>query len=171
VTENRIVIVMGITGSGKTTVGQALAARCGWAFYDADEFHSPANKQKMRDGIPLTDQDRWPWLEHLRALAEAELLKPKSAVIACSALRGVYRQRLRPNDPALSARLHFVYLRVSPELARQRVASRPGHYMPPSLVESQLEALEEPKDAVTLDAARPVEELVKEIAAALKLAK
>ena len=113
-------VVMGVAGSGKTTVGTELAARLGYAFYDADDFHSPENVAKMRRGEPLNETDRGPWLDQLRALLTARLSAGESLVLACSALRDSYRKRLTPPDPA---KVRFIYLRLTPEIAQQRLLS------------------------------------------------
>ena len=162
-TTRTVIIVMGVTGCGKSTVGRALAEGLGVPFYDGDDFHSPASINKMRQGVALNDEDRWPWLDRLRELAAAKLQAREGAVIACSALRATYRERLRPQDSGLGAMVWFAYLRISPELARQRVVSRPDHYMPASLLDSQFAALEEPgasERTRTFDAGLPIDELV-----------
>lgn len=149
-------VVMGVTGSGKTTVGQALARRLGLPFADGDELHGPANVAKMAAGIPLNDEDRLPWLRSVGGwLAD----HPDGGVIGCSALKRAYRDLLREYAP--DAR--FVHLAGSPEVVRRRVAEREGHFMPESLVASQFEALEPlgPDEAgIVLDLDLPVEELV-----------
>jgi len=150
---------MGVAASGKTTVGRVLAARLGWRFVDADDFHSARSRAKMRAGQPLTDRDRLPWLERLHAaLAEAVAAK-RPVVLACSALTERYRRvligRLRGID--------VVYLRITPRLARRRIGAR-THFFNPGLLANQFEILEEPADAIAIDAARPVDDLVAEIA-------
>lgn len=151
------VIVMGVAGSGKSTVGELLAERLGCDYADADEFHNPANVAKMAAGTPLTDEDRWPWLD-----AIADWLRQheeQGCVVTCSALRRVYRDRLREGAP--DAR--FLHLAGSPELMAERVGGRPHHFMPVELVRSQFETLEPPTDdegAVTLDASETPEEIV-----------
>jgi gluconokinase len=165
-----IAIVMGVTGSGKTTVGRAVAARLGWAFHDADEYHSEQNVQRMRSGVPLSENDRGPWLSRLREVTTHHVRAGTDAVLACSALRARYRERLLPSSTASSQHVRFFYLRASPELAAERVARRPEHFMPPSLVDSQFAALEEPAGAVVLDAAQPVPVLVEAIVADLESA-
>jgi gluconokinase len=146
------VILMGVSGSGKTRVGQELARRVGGSFADADDFHAEVARGKMQAGVPLTDEDRWPWLERLRAHLLAERGAGRTLVLACSALKQVYRERLRGEDAA--GELAFVYLHGSAELIRSRMAARQGHYMPVSLLESQLATLEVPVDAlqVSIDA-------------------
>ena len=153
-----IVIVMGVAGSGKSTIGQLLADRLGWPFYDGDDFHPIANVEKMRAGIPLTDEDRSDWLSALAALITKQLRQDQSAVIACSALKQHYRKKLNVNDE-----VHFVYLRGSYDQIAARLHERTGHYMPPDLLASQFAALEEPQDALTFDISQPPEQIVTEI--------
>lgn len=142
------VVVMGPSGSGKTTIGQRLAERMGWRFIEGDAFHPPANVAKMASGIPLDDLDRRPWLESLAAALREAASRGERVVLACSALRGTYRTVLKVN-----AGVRFVYLKASPELLRQRVSSRQGHFVPAALVSSQVATLEEPTDAIIADAA------------------
>lgn len=155
-----IIILMGVTGCGKTTVGQALAAAQGWAFYDGDDYHPAENVAKMRTGVPLTDDDRRPWLAVLRAILTRHLAADTSAVLACSALKAAYRAMLRTDaeEP-----IRFVYLHATPALIHARLRTRAHHFMPASLIASQFAALEAPADALTLDAALPVTALVEEI--------
>jgi gluconokinase len=160
-----VVIVMGVSGVGKTTIGTALAAALGWRFLDADDFHPPANIEKMRAGVPLTDADRAPWLEHLRSLISDALARGEDMVLACSALRHAYRERLTVD----AARQRWVYLQLSPEQLQQRLLLRKGHYMPVSLLASQLSTLELPADALTVDAAPPPDAVVASIRAGLGL--
>ena len=130
------VVVMGVSGAGKTTVGRALAAALGAEFIDGDDLHSEAARAKMASGVALSDEDRWPWLDRVgAALAQGR------RVVACSALKRVYRERIRA---AAGPRLRFVYLAADREAMRRRVAARPGHYMPASLVDSQFATLEPP---------------------------
>jgi gluconokinase len=136
------VVVMGVSGAGKTTAGRALAEFLGADFIDGDDLHSAAARAKMRAGHPLDDNDRWPWLDRIAA-ALREKRGARGAVVACSALRRAYRDRLRAG---VGPTLRFVYLKASPDLMRARVASRKGHYMPASLVDSQFAALEPPDD-------------------------
>jgi gluconokinase len=161
------VIVMGVTGSGKSTVGARLAALKHWGFYDGDDYHPASNIEKMRRGEALTDQDRGPWLDRLRELIEEKLAAGQSAVVACSALRSAYRKRLLPSDARLADRLRFVYLRISPKAAKERLLMRKDHFMPAPLVASQFEALEEPEDVLTINAEGPVDEVVARAADAL----
>jgi gluconokinase len=142
-----IVIIMGVTGVGKTTVGRLLAQRTGWPLYDADDYHSPANVEKMRAGVPLTDEDRWPWLDRLNALLCAAHAKGESAILACSALKQRYRERLQQGLQGV----RWVHLKGDIELIRSRLQQRKGHYMNPALLQSQFDALESPRDAVIID--------------------
>src|SRR5213078_3447277 len=144
-----IVVVMGVSGAGKTTVGSALAARLGWAFLDADEFHPPENVAKMAAAIPLTDTDRWPWLDRLNSELRAIESRGGDAVLACSALKETYRSRLMKDI----AQSRLVHLRGSIEFIRARMAARKHKYMPAALLESQFETLEPPAGALEIDAA------------------
>lgn len=138
-----IVIVMGVSGSGKSTIGTLLAERLGLPFLDADEFHPPGNVAKMAAGTPLTDEDRWPWLARLNE----ELQKRENAVLACSALKESYRHALTQG----LAGCRLVHLRGSIELIRARLQQRRHRYMPASLLESQFAALEPPRNAIEVD--------------------
>jgi len=153
-----IVVVMGVSGSGKTTIGKQLAARQGWRFADADAFHPSANVEKMRQGVPLTDADRAPWLAAVRDALDAWQAAGESGVLACSALKQTYREILSPQGDAV-----FVHLRGSPEVIGPRMRERTGHYMNPGLLASQFEILEPPHDAITVDVAFSVDELVSQI--------
>lgn len=155
---------MGVTGSGKTTVGALLAKKLGWTFRDADDFHSPENRRKMHLGIPLTDEDRLPWLtsvhdELLRRTASGE-----NIVLACSALRQSYRELLSAN-----LRVVLVYLRGTPEELHRNLATRAHHFAGESLVPSQLATLEEPAAALVEDIAQSPEQIVANIRASLKI--
>ena len=155
-----IVLVMGVAGVGKTTIGEQLAHALGWRFIDADDYHPPENVAKMKSGTPLEDADRWPWLARLNKLLKDE----QRAVLACSALKERYRERLLQG-------IHdhrVVYLYGAPELIRSRMASRTHKYMPASLLDSQLAALEPPADAVAIDVAAPPEASVAAIVTALR---
>jgi gluconokinase len=146
-----IVVLMGVCGSGKTTVGQALSAQLRWPFVDADAFHPQANVAKMASGLPLSDADRWPWYD----LVVAELQRHNRAgthvVLACSALKRAYRDRL-----AQAGKVRFAYLKGDAETIAPRLASRSGHFMPPGLLASQFATLEEPDDAIVVDIAQPI---------------
>lgn len=130
------IVVMGVSGAGKSAVGEALAARLGAAFMDADSLHPPANVEKMTAGIPLTDEDRWPWL-HLVG-AELAATRQNGGVVACSALKRVYRDAIRAAEPST----RFILLNADPAVLQERMTRRPGHFMPASLLASQLETLE-----------------------------
>jgi gluconokinase len=157
-----VIILMGVPGAGKTTVGQLLASQLNWEFADADDYHSATNVEKMRQGIPLTDADRAPWLETLRALVATWIAAGKNAVLACSALKRAYREELQ-----IAPEVQFVFLKGTPQLLRQRLHARQGHYMTEQMLDSQLATLEEPKHAVAIDVDRPPAEIVKEIQARL----
>ncbi len=156
-----VVIVMGVAGSGKTTIGRLLAAQMGWDFLDADDFHPASNVEKMRRGIPLTDADRDPWLEVLAARIRAQ---GRSAVLACSALKESYRDRLGVNPS-----VRFVHLTGDPDVVRRRLEKRQGHYAHADLLASQLAALEAPAGVLSFDAADPPERIVAGIRDALGL--
>jgi gluconokinase len=163
----RTVVVMGVSGCGKSTVGMRLAPKLGATFLDADDFHPPANVERMRAGIALTDAERAPWLDALAARLTAAGAKDEAVVLACSALKRSYRDALRRGAPALT----LVHLTGSPALLAQRLTARPGHYMPPSLLTSQLATLETPaadEQAITLDVAAATDELVAAILDQLK---
>jgi gluconokinase len=155
----RVVILMGVAGSGKTTVGQRLAASLGWPFFDADDHHPAANVEKMSRGVPLDDEDRRPWLESLRELIASRLGRGESAILACSALKESYRETLSGSDP----RARFVYLEADPALLSSRLEHRPPHFFAAGLLDSQLATLEEPRDAIRVDASRTPDDLVAEI--------
>jgi carbohydrate kinase (thermoresistant glucokinase family) len=155
-----IVVVMGVSGVGKTTVGTALARELGWHFIDADGYHPPANVAKMAAGIALDDADRWPWLETLNRAARKE----KDAVLACSALKEVYRSRITEG----LGRFEIVYLHGSFELIRARLVERPHHYMPASLLASQFATLEPPVRAISVDVVHPAQDCVRTIMQALQ---
>jgi gluconokinase len=155
-----IVIVMGVSGSGKTTIGAALAASLGWPYLDADDYHPSANVAKMAAGSPLQDEDRWPWLDKLNSV----LRKEQTSILGCSALKESYRQRLT----AGLKDFRIVHLRGSFELLNGRAAERKHRFMPASLLKSQFEALEPPRDAIEVDVAQPVETCVAAIRAELR---
>ncbi len=155
----RFFIVMGVSGSGKTSVGQALASHLGWDFYDADDFHPQANVAKMGSGIPLDDSDRAPWLVSLHDLIESCLTQNRPGVLACSALKERYRQQLlEGNDGA-----QIIYLKGSYDLIWSRMSSRADHYMKPGMLQSQFEALEEPSSALAVDISMSVDEILQAI--------
>jgi len=150
---------MGVAGSGKTTVGELLAQRLRWNFFDADAFHPTENITKMANGTPLNDADRAPWLAALHALISASLEENRPAVLACSALKESYRQQLLEGNEGVL----IVYLKGSYDLIWSRIAQRKDHYMKPQMLRSQFEALEEPKNALILDGSLSVAEIVQGI--------
>ena len=153
-----VILLMGVTGSGKTTVGQALAESLRWQFIDADDFHPPSNVAKMRAGIPLDDADRAPWLAALRTHIVGWLNLEANVVLACSALKQAYR-----DEVVVSPDVRLVYLRGSSQLITARLRERHGHYMDPNLLSSQFATLEEPRDALVVDVDTSVDEIVKQI--------
>jgi len=155
-----IVVLMGVSGAGKTTIGAALAQELGWPFIDADDYHPQANVAKMAAGKPLDDEDRWPWLDRLNAMLRGQT----EAVLACSALKERYRQRLAQGIEPLA----WVYLKGDIELIRSRLGERRHRYMPASLLESQFAALEPPPEAITVDVSGDVDECVATIVRALQ---
>jgi gluconokinase len=159
-----VIVIMGVSGSGKTTVGTRLASQLGWRFADADDYHTAASVEKMRNGVPLTDADRGPWLEELRLLIVGWIGEGKNGVLACSALKHVYRERLRASDS-----VRFVYLKVRRDLLSQRLLERYDHYMKESMLDSQLKALEEPVDAIVVDADASPDSIVRAIRENLSL--
>jgi gluconokinase len=158
-----VIVLMGVSGAGKTTVGRQLADELGWRFYDGDDFHAPENVEKMRRQIPLTDADRIPWLQTLHDHIADCLRERRCAIVACSALRQHYRDILiRGLNGAV-----LVYLKGSYALIERRLGARRGHYMPPGLLQSQFAALEEPGDVLTVGIDRPPAAIVEAIRAAL----
>jgi len=149
-----IVIIMGVSGSGKTTVGQLLAQELSWKFYDADDFHSAANKDKMWRGVPLTDEDRVDWLTSLQKLLNQKLEAKQSIVLACSALKQDYRNLLRVNNE-----VRFVYLQGTYQQIEARMKERNDHYMKPEMLASQFAILEEPTDALIVDISKTPKEI------------
>lgn len=134
------VVVMGVAGSGKTTVGRLLAEKLGWHYQEGDALHSPANVEKMRNAIPLTDEDRWPWLRSIAAVIDDWRARGEHGVVTCSALKRAYRKIIVDDRPDVT----LVYLRGSKDLIAARLAARRGHYMPVALLDSQFATLEEP---------------------------
>jgi gluconokinase len=157
--KTRFCIVMGVSGCGKTSVGKALADTLGWDFYDADDFHPPANVRKMARGVPLDDTDRAPWLAALRNLIESSLKADRPGVLACSALKERYRQQLLNGNEDVQV----IYLKGSYDMIWARMQQRSDHYMKPHMLRSQFEALEEPTAALTIDISTPVDDIVQKI--------
>lgn len=159
-----IILVMGVAGAGKTTVGRKLAGALGFDFADADHFHTAACVEKMRRGLPLDDADRAPWLAALAAAVDTWLDADEDVVLACSALKSTYRNQLLRDR----SRMAVVYLDVPPGVARARLDARAGHFMPSRLVDSQFQTLEEPLDALRVDATQPLRIVVQQIVDALR---
>jgi gluconokinase len=160
-----VIILFGVSGAGKTTIGRLLAADLGWKFYDGDQFHSASNIEKMRRGVALTDADRQPWLDSLRTLIMRCIAAKQDAVLACSALRETYRRYLRA-----SSGVKLVYLKAAYSLIEERLRARHEHFMDPALLRSQFETLEPPQgDAVEIEAEGAPEELVARIRGALQI--
>ena len=153
-----VILLMGVTGSGKTTVGQALAESLQWQFADADDFHPASNVAKMRAGIPLDDADRTPWLAALRTQIDKWLHAGTNAVLACSALKQAYRDEL-----VVSPGVRIVYLRARSDLIEERLKERHGHYMDPNLLPSQFSTLEEPMDTLVVDVDASVPDILRQI--------
>jgi gluconokinase len=162
-----IVIIFGVSGAGKTTVGKLLARSLGWHFVEADDFHPAANIEKMRSGRPLTDEDRWPWLEQLREEIKRLVATGKNAVVACSALKHAYRDRLRVGNE-----VKLVFLRGDFALVQKQLRRRRSHFMNPDLLQSQFDDLEEPRpdeEALTIELGGTPEEIANEIKTKLHL--
>jgi gluconokinase len=160
-----VVVLMGVSGAGKTTVGRLLADKMGWELHDADDLHSEANKAKMARGIALTDSDRAPWLASIRDLIADSLARNSNLVLACSALKQSYRDQI-VIDPN---RVKIVYLKGSREVIEARIAHREHHFINKNLLDSQFETLEEPHDGIAVDVAPPPESIVENIRARLGL--
>jgi gluconokinase len=163
-----IIIIFGVSCAGKTTIGKLLARELGWRFLEADDFHPAANIEKMRSGHPLTDEDRWPWLERLRQQIERSLAAGEKAVLACSALKRAYRARLRVSDE-----VKFVFLRGDYALVEKHLRRRHGHFMNAALLQSQFDDLEEPQwdeNVLTIELGRTPKEIVERIKTKLNLA-
>ena len=152
----KIILIMGVAGSGKTTIGRRLATELAWPYHEADDFHSAANKDKMARGVPLDDYDRAPWLSSIRAAMDDSLAAGKSAVFTCSGLKEKYRRVLMEDAPGVS----LVYLACDFETSLARVGRRQGHYMKADMVKSQFDALEVPADALSLDTRLPPEKII-----------
>lgn len=159
-------LLMGVTASGKTTVGKLLADRLGWPFYDGDDFHPAANVEKMRHGIPLTDEDRAPWLARLHQIMFESEQRGESAIVGCSALKAAYRQVLADGLHTL----RIVWLHGDPAVLQERLDQRKGHFMPRTMLPSQMAALEAPSEAgvIAVNAAQPPDVIVQQILNALQ---
>ncbi|HJZ60155.1 MAG TPA: gluconokinase [Gemmataceae bacterium] len=155
-----IVVLMGMSGSGKTTIAKILAKQLGWTFVEADDYHPAANVEKMHRGEPLTDDDRRPWLDALRRRIDEACERGENVVLACSALKHAYQEYLERDEPGC---VQYVYLHGSEDLIRQRLAARKGHFMNPSLLHSQFETLEPPADAVRVEITPPPEVIAAQI--------
>jgi len=153
-----IIVLMGVTASGKSTVGKLLARQIGWSFFEGDDFHSAGNIEKLRRGEPLNDEDRRPWLHAIREVIHEAIDRGENAVIACSALKASYRRTLQIDE-----QVSFVYLKASIALIQERLKNRVGHFMNPHLIQSQFDTLEEPKEALQVDAGSTPAEIVQAI--------
>lgn len=160
-----IIVVMGVSGTGKTTLGQALAARLGWAFVEADDYHPPSNVEKMRSGQALDEKDRGPWLKAVNARVRSLDALGEDAVLACSALKRTHREQLEAGVDDI----RFVYLDGDPELIDTRLRKRQAHFMPASLLGTQLKTLEPPSDALTVSIALPTRRQVESVVQHLRL--
>jgi carbohydrate kinase (thermoresistant glucokinase family) len=158
-----VILVMGVSGAGKTTIGRALAARLGWVFLDADDDHSAENVQKLRAGIELTDADRIPWLHAVGERVDRHARRGENVVLACSALKAGYRRILEE----IVGTMTIVFLTTSREVLEERVSHRPRHFMNAALLDSQIDTLEPPASAITVDADAPVDVIVSRICTAL----
>ena len=160
-----VIIIMGVEGTGKTTIGKMLAEKLGWKFYDADDYHPVANIEKMRNGIPLDDEERRPWLNEIRNLINSSLNGNEPSIIACSALKNSYREFLKQNKEQII----FVYLKGDKNTISKRLASRKGHFAGTQLLESQLRTLEEPEGVITADISKRPEVIADSIIEKLEL--
>lgn len=161
-----IILIMGVAGAGKTTIGRQLAGTLGWRFCDADEFHSPEHIEQLRRGIPLTDEDRRPWLAKIHAAIGDWIDRQESVVLACSLLKSAYRATVLEG---YGDHVTIIYLKAGRSLLQQRLAHRTGHFMGEALLASQCAILEEPTDALVIDAAEPARVIIGHIRAALNL--
>jgi carbohydrate kinase (thermoresistant glucokinase family) len=158
-----VVLLMGVAGSGKTTIGRQLADELGWRFADADDFHPPANVAKMSAGIPLDDPDRVPWIAAIRLFIDARLAKGENAVVTCSALKEKHRAVLLGDTPQVK----LVYLRGTREVLWSRISGRQEHFMKPAMLDSQLATLEEPKQGIVIDIAQSPAQIIAGIRSAI----
>ncbi len=160
-----VIIIMGVEGTGKTTIGKLLARKLGWKFYDADDYHPKRNIEKMASGVQLNDEDRWPWLKEVRKLIDSSLNLNEPSIIACSALKSSYRQYLKREKE----KIIFVYLKGDKNTITKRLASRKGHFAGTQLLESQLQTLEEPEGVIACDISRQPEVIADYIIEKLEL--
>ena len=162
--EAQAFVLMGVAGSGKSAVGTRAAERLGWVFLDADDFHPESNVEKMRHGIPLTDEDRKPWLERLHEEVKNRLGTGISVILACSALKDSYRSLLHQGLPGIN----FIYLNVDHDTVLDRLRHRPAHFFPKELLDSQFATLQAPKDAIVVNANLPLDDVVRQVVAAAR---
>lgn len=162
--EYKVIYIMGVSGSGKTTIGQQLSSRTGYPFYDADSFHTNENKTKMNAGIPLTDEDRWPWLDKIHAFV-VDKLSSNNIILVCSALKKAYRDRL---SRSIEENYRWVFLEGDYNTIFTRMNSRKDHYMPATLLKSQFDALEAPINAIRVDIRESPESIVDDILLRIK---
>ena len=160
-----ILVLFGVSGSGKTTIGRLLAQELDWNFYDADDFHPTSNVEKMRQGLPLAEANRWPWLERLRELLTQGIARKEELILACSALKEEYRKYLHINDE-----IKWIFLKGEYQLIADRIQDRRGHFMNPNLLRDQFEVLEEPRgNAVVIDIAADPTTIVERIRNKLRI--
>jgi gluconokinase len=161
------IVLMGVSGCGKTSVGITLSKKLGWPFFDGDNFHPPENIAKMSQGVPLDDEDRYPWLTNLNQLIGDHLRNERSLLLACSALKQSYRDQLAKGNPGTL----FVHLKGDFDLINTRMQDRPGHYMKAEMLRSQFETLEEPDEALVIDIGQNLDSITEEIIVQLHLSK
>lgn len=161
---HKVIYIMGVSGSGKSTIGKKLSERTGYDFYDADNFHTRENKAKMSAGIPLTDEDRWPWLENINRFV-IEKLAFNNIIMVCSALKQAYRDEL---NKSIETNCSWIFLRGDYDTINKRLKNRKDHYMPSALLQSQFDALEPPVDVIYVDISHPPEMIVEDIISKLK---
>jgi len=158
-----IFIIMGVSGSGKSTVGKSVSKELGWKFYEGDEYHPVENVQKMKNGIPLNDEDRLPWLHSLRKIIVDTIEEQENIIISCSALKESYRNILKVNK-----QVEFIYLKGNFDLIRERMEKRTDHFFKPELLKSQFETLEEPQEAIEIDISVPAGSTIKDVVNRIK---
>jgi carbohydrate kinase (thermoresistant glucokinase family) len=161
--QHKVIFIMGVSGSGKTTIGEGLSARTGFKFYDADDFHTPENIAKMKAGTPLNDEDRWPWLDNIHQFVK-EKIKTTNIIIVCSALKQVYRDIL---SDGIEEHCKWVFLSGDYDTILSRLMNRKGHYMPPTLLKSQFDTLEIPANATRIDIHMTPDQIIDNILTAI----